>query len=317
MNTLDVSVAVQPIRWLDWQRRRHHSREDFAEYQFRSARGRIGHIATQIGINAPRVLDVGCGLGGMSTAYAVEGGRVTAVDEELYDPESIRFAETFAKSKGATVNFLACSERQWSFADESFDAVFLDSVLEHTKEPERLLRESIRVLCPGGWMFISFPVYYGPFGGHIDDYIRIPWFHLLPRMVVLRVLRRQRPIGAYVTPAFIQGVYLSLNRLSLRRFKAMLSNLPLEAVDFSRSAYLTTAGTQLMLDLRAAIGRRDWRAGWSALCHIPADFNLGDFCLFILLASTLPLMRVPLLQEFFLGGIRATLRKTDLGQEKR
>lgn len=308
-----LATGTRPTRWLDWQRRRHLSREDYAEYQFQSARGRLEPVATRIGCSAPRVLDVGCGLGGMSTAYALEGAKVTAIDAELYDPESIRFAEAFARSKGAAVTFVAVGEHQWPMADATFDVVFLDSVVEHASSPPELLRESARVLCPGGWMFISFPVYYGPFGGHIDDYISIPWFHLLPRAFVLRSLRRCRPLGAYFTPGFVEGVYLSLNRLTFRHFKGLVRTLSLELVELRRNAYLTTAGNQLVFDLRTAMRRRDWRTGWSALRRIPADFGLGDFCLFLMLASTLPLMRVPLLQECFLGGVRATLHKPHTG----
>ena len=309
MMAAEVPAGALPARWLDWQRRRHLSRQDYAEYQFQSARGRLRELTAHLGIAAPRILDVGCGLGGMSTAYALEDGQVTAVDEELYDPETIRFAETFARSKGATVTFLAVGEREWPMADATFDLVFLDSVLEHARDPGRLLRESTRVLRPGGWMFISFPVFYGPYGGHIDDYIRIPWFHLLPRGLVVRALRRCRPLGSYVSPAFTEGAYLSLNRLTLRRFKRLLRTLTLEVVELRRSAYLTTAGNQLVFDLRTAMRRQDWRAGWAVLRRVPADFTLGEFGLFVLLTATLPLMRVPMLQEVLLGGVRATLRK--------
>ncbi len=301
-------------RWLDWQQRRHHSREAYAEYQFQSARGRLESIATRIGCAAPQVLDVGCGLGGMSTAYALEGGQVTAIDAELYDPESLRFARGFARRKGAALTFLAVKERAWPLPDSTFDLVFLDSVLEHAGDPAQVLQESARVLQPGGWMFISFPLYYGPFGGHIDDYIRIPWFHLLPRRVVLRSLRRCRPLGGYVTPGFVEAMYLSLNRLTLRGFRGLLRRLPLELVELGRSAYLTTAGNQLLFDLRGAAGRRDWPALWRTLRRLPADFAFGQFCLFLFLVGTLPLMRVPGVQEGFLGGVRATLRKADLGR---
>lgn len=313
MEQAGPSDRISPTRWLDWQRHRHLSREDFAEYQFQAARGRIAAITARLGITVPRVLDVGCGLGGMATAYALEGGRVTAVDVELYDAETIRFAQAFARSKGATIHFLAVEEREWPMADTTFDVVFLDSVLEDARDPHQLLWQSTRVLRPGGWMFVSFPVFYGPFGGHIDDYIRTPWFHLLPRGIVIRTLRGRRPIGEYVTPGFVEGLYLSLNRLTLRRFKGLVCALPLEVVELSRSAYLTTAGNQLIFDLRTAAHQRDWLAGWSAVRRIPKDFGLAEFCLFLLLLCTLPFMRVPLLQECFLGGVRATLRKTQLG----
>ena len=43
------------------------------------------------------------------------------------------------------------------FADESFDAVLLVAVLEHTREPWRLLAEARRVLKPGGRVVMVVP----------------------------------------------------------------------------------------------------------------------------------------------------------------
>ncbi len=302
-----------PPRWLDWQRRRHLSRDDYAEYQFASARGRLRALADRFGFPAPRVLDVGCGLGGMSTAYSLDGASVVAIDEAQYDGESLHFARRFAKTKGAAVTFLPVAGPEWPLADAVFDLVFLDSVLEHAAHPEALLTQSLRVLRPGGWMLISFPIYYGPFGGHIDDYIRIPWFHLLPRVIVLRTLRDRHSLGAYVTPDLVERILLSLNRLTLRRFRALIRELPVEVAELSRSAYLTTPGNQLMHDLRDALRSRDLPAAVRAVRRIPSDFDRTDIGLFILLSLLLPLGRVPLLQEVVLGGVRATLRKRSLG----
>jgi hypothetical protein len=37
----DEAAGNRERRWLDLQRQRHHSRRDFAEYQFHSARSRV------------------------------------------------------------------------------------------------------------------------------------------------------------------------------------------------------------------------------------------------------------------------------------
>lgn len=310
MTTKDNGTQI-PTRWLDWQKRRHRSRRDYAEYQYQSARGRLPKITRQMGRPNPKILDVGCGLGGMSAAYAADGGRVTAVDEGLYDSESIQFAEEFAQSKGVDVTYLPISEAEWPFSDDSFDLIFLDSVIEHARDPERLLNRSLRALSPDGLMYISFPVFYGSFGGHIDDYIKLPWYHLLPQSLVRATLRRCKSRGSYVTPEFVEGMYLSLNRMTYQRFIRLIENQSLVIVDLSRSAFLTTAGNQLLYDIRTALRNGGRAQVWKAIRRIPRDFDFWSFWLFLFLLPTLPLMRVPYVQELFLGGIRATLQKKD------
>lgn len=296
-------------RWLDCQRRRHLSREDYAEYQLESTRGRLTDIARDLGLVSPRVLDVGCGLGGMTVAYALDGARATGIDVECYDAETIRFARAFAAQRGVEVEYLVVSADGWPLEHDLFDVVFLDSVLEHAADPARLLAETARVLRPGGRAFVSFPVFYGPFGGHLDDYIGIPWYHLLPKRVVLATLRRCRPRGEYITPEFVAGLYTSLNRLTLRRFARICRALPLDVVRMDRNAYLTTAGNQLVADVRRAVRRGDLGAAWDAVRRGPRDFRPAEFLLFVFLALSLPLMRVPIVQEAFLGGVRAVLAK--------
>jgi SAM-dependent methyltransferase len=247
----------------------------------------------------------------MSAAYASDGGRVTAVDEGLYDNEGIQFAEEFAQSKGVKVTYLPISETEWPFSEGSFDLIFLDSVIEHARNPQRLLNQSARALRPEGLMYISFPVFYGPFGGHIDDYIKFPWYHLLPQSLVRATLRRCRPRGSYVTPEFVEGMYSSLNRMTYRRFRHLIRDPSLAIVDLSRSAFLTTAGNQLVYDVRTALAKRNGAEFWEALRRVPEDFDFWSFCLFLFLFPTLPLMRIPCVQELFLGGIRATLKKAD------
>jgi SAM-dependent methyltransferase len=57
------------------------------------------------------------------------------------------------------------------FMKESFDLIFSSTVLEHTNDPELVLREALRVLKPGCGMQFVFPNYASFFEGHYA----IPW----------------------------------------------------------------------------------------------------------------------------------------------
>ena len=62
----------------------------------------------------------------------------------------------------------------------------MNDFMGHISDPEGVLRESLRLLAPGGRIFINFPPYYHPFGAHLSDVINMPWVHLFfsERMLV-------------------------------------------------------------------------------------------------------------------------------------
>jgi SAM-dependent methyltransferase len=60
------------------------------------------------------------------------------------------------------------------FADHTFDLCYSSNVLEHVPDPWRMADEMVRVTKPGGITFISYTVWYGPWGGHETA----PWHFL-------------------------------------------------------------------------------------------------------------------------------------------
>ena len=92
-----------------------------------------------------RLLDVGCGPGGLATALAAVVGaeNVSAVDP------SEPFAETCRERlPGADVRVAAAEELP--FADDSFDGAFAQLVVNFMTDAERGVREMKRVVKPGG-----------------------------------------------------------------------------------------------------------------------------------------------------------------------
>ncbi len=63
---------------------------------------------------------------------------------------------------------------QLPFADDSFGVTYSSNVLEHVSEPWTMADEMVRVTRPGGLVFLSYTLWYGPWGGHETA----PWHFL-------------------------------------------------------------------------------------------------------------------------------------------
>ena len=96
------------------------------------------------------VLDCGCGTGSITLGIAerVGDGNVVGVDiNEVQVELATRRAAEYGRRH---VRFRRGSAYELPFPDASFDAVFSHALLEHLREPERALREFLRVVRPGG-----------------------------------------------------------------------------------------------------------------------------------------------------------------------
>lgn len=122
-----------------------------------------------------QVLDMGCGASGKSLYYiSVGAAHVTGVDVV---PHYKQEAEAFAKELGYEdkFTFLLGDALNLAFPENSFDVVVMNDFMEHIYDPERALEEAMRVLKPGGRIYVNFPPYYHPTGAHLSDVIGIPW----------------------------------------------------------------------------------------------------------------------------------------------
>jgi len=112
-------------------------------------RKRFQMISKHVSGPKPRFLEVGCGPGlGIQEAFRrkwqVYGQDVTDV-----------FAQTLREKYNAEIYIGELD--QAGYDDNFFDVVYLDSVIEHVPDPEKMLKEIERILKPGGSIYIITP----------------------------------------------------------------------------------------------------------------------------------------------------------------
>ncbi len=78
-----------------------------------------------------------------------------------------------------------------------FDLVLLRDVIEHLEDTELALRNIHRLIKPGGFLFLTFPPYNSPFGGHQHTlagnfFTKLPYIHLLPNAIFHKLIASGR-----------------------------------------------------------------------------------------------------------------------------
>lgn len=93
------------------------------------------------------ILDLGCGMGGLTTALALEGASVQPLD---FNRDYCRITRLRGTRYGLRLQPVNAAGEHLPFADGRFDLVVCMDVLEHVSDPEKLISEISRCLKPGG-----------------------------------------------------------------------------------------------------------------------------------------------------------------------
>jgi SAM-dependent methyltransferase len=211
-----------------------------------------------------RLLDVGCGLGGKTVAYAESGARAVGTDIVEANVEQSR-----AYAEGRAIEFFVADAAALPVRDGVFDTVVANDAMEHFAEPERALSEMRRALRPGGAIWVFFTPHYSPLGSHLYDYVYTPWCHLLfTRAQLERAIRavlRDRMRGESDggveerVRAIMESYDRDLNHMSIDRFLKIVARTP--GVRVSRLV-LKPAKFRALSPLTRVPGLREWVTGF-------------------------------------------------------
>lgn len=137
------------------------------------------------------ILEIGCGDGGNLLPFARRGCKVIGVDMAA---GRIKDAIAFFKESGAEATFIASDIFKLKELEHTFDLIICHDVLEHIPDKKQFLANLRRYLNDGGMVFMSFPAWQMPFGGHQQIcknkvMSHFPFVHLLPGWGYKKVLQ--------------------------------------------------------------------------------------------------------------------------------
>jgi len=137
-----------------------------------------------------RYLDMGCGTGELTIAFAKLGvKRITGVD---FLPRSIEKARVNAKVLGVDkdVQFVCQDLHNW-VPTEKFDVLLSFDAFEHIEDPKAMLARMRDFATPNGIAVLAFgPLFHSPFGDHMGPFfkLQVPWRGVLfSEKAILRV----------------------------------------------------------------------------------------------------------------------------------
>jgi ubiquinone/menaquinone biosynthesis C-methylase UbiE len=168
--------------------RRFRSEYDYALFEYyRSAK--VLAFLDRAGVNVGgRVLDAGCGGGGMPLSLAEHADFVVGIDPiDRFGDAGVRLAADRGLSH---LHFLQADGMYLPFAEKSFDLVLSHAVIEHVLDAPLYLRECRRVMAPGARLLLSTAPYLSFAGAHLPRLkVQIPLHLLTGRWLAFRTFR--------------------------------------------------------------------------------------------------------------------------------
>lgn len=150
-----------------------------------------------------RLFELAAGDGLVATALSELGYRPTATD--LVVP-----------SASLAIPFLKMDAARLEIADASVDGIYSFDAFEHFADPHEVLRESYRVLRPGGVVYASFgPLYHSPHGAHQWFSVDLPYVHMLFEGPVL---------DAFADERGLKRITRNLNYWSLAQYRRLFED---------------------------------------------------------------------------------------------
>ncbi len=143
-------------------------------------------------ISNKRVLEIGCAEAGLLKFYNQRGAICSGI--ELSD---IRFKNALILNKSININLFQadiCDSKTYKmYIRNRYDIIIIRDVIEHIDNKKKALSNILKILKPGGKLFMSFPPKYCAYSGHQQTIPKLlgklPYIYLLPNFLYIKYLK--------------------------------------------------------------------------------------------------------------------------------
>ena len=190
--------------------------------RFRNLRNAMLTVYAHLADKAPvDVLDVGCNSGSFSRIWAEMGFQVTGVD---INKPLLQLAQQRAEDDDLEINFRVGSATELPYVDASFDVCCLPELLEHVEDWQGCLREAVRILRPGGLVYISTTNFLCP----VQNEYQLPLYSWYPGFLK----RRYERLAFTTRPELANfATFPAVHWFSYYGLRRFFRNLGLECLD--------------------------------------------------------------------------------------
>lgn len=168
--------------------RRFRSEYDYALFEYYRSAKVIGFLERAGVAVHGRVLDAGCGGGGMPLSLAEEADWVVGIDlVDRFGDAGVRLARERALRN---LVFVRADGQALPFESGAFDLVLSHAVIEHVADAPLYLGECARVMKAGGHLYLSTAPYLSFAGAHLPRLkVPVPLHLLVGRPVAFATFR--------------------------------------------------------------------------------------------------------------------------------
>lgn len=178
-------------------------------------------------LKGKKLLEIGSGYGLFLTVCLENGIKAEGVEPANQDTykSTLKVSKLVLKRAGFNPDIIKqISAENLPYKTNSFDLVVSLFTLEHVRNIEKVLKESVRVLKQGGYLYIVVPNY----GSFWESHYGIIWIPYLPKFLARIYIKLWGK-----DPKFLGELQL-INQLNLEK---ILKNLPLTVLDWGQKSF--------------------------------------------------------------------------------